>query len=97
MGKITQDLDTFRMPVTLQDRNRRQSGGEDDRGGRNIFGIRHGNVRQAEERWSLDPKDQVLRFDDDMRVAVAIKRGEQFMEVGEYIEAPEGISKRRWT
>ncbi len=25
MGKIAQDLDTFRMPVDLEDRNRRQS------------------------------------------------------------------------
>jgi len=35
----------------------------------------------------LDPKGQLLRYDNDMRVAVAIKRGEQFMEVAEYLEA----------
>ena len=37
----------------------------------------------------LDPKGELLRYDDDMRVAVAIKRGEQFMEVGRVYRSPE--------
>jgi len=32
MGKVAQDLDTFRMPVTLHVRDGRQSGGKDYRG-----------------------------------------------------------------
>jgi tetratricopeptide (TPR) repeat protein len=36
---------------------------------------------------TLDPKHIVLRFDGSMRVAVAIRRGEQFVEVGDYSNA----------
>jgi tetratricopeptide (TPR) repeat protein len=42
---------------------------------------------------SLDSKGQVLRFDDSMRVAVAIRRGEQFVEVSEYSEALKEYQK----
>ena len=53
--------------------------------------------RSASPRmWSLDPKGQLLRYDDDMRVAVAIKRGEQFMEVAS-TSKPSMNTRRRWT
>ena len=35
----------------------------------------------------LDPMGRVLRFSSNMRVAVAIRKGEQFAEIGEYTEA----------
>jgi tetratricopeptide (TPR) repeat protein len=35
----------------------------------------------------VDPNSRVLRFNDDMRVSVAIRRGEQFAEIGEFTEA----------
>ncbi|HEV8145581.1 MAG TPA: tetratricopeptide repeat protein, partial [Bryobacteraceae bacterium] len=41
----------------------------------------------------LDPREQVLRFSDQMRVAVAIRRGEQFMEVGEFNDALKEYQK----
>ena len=39
------------------------------------------------------PWRQVLRFDDAMRVAVAIRRGEQFAEVSEFGEALKEYQK----
>ncbi len=35
----------------------------------------------------IDPNDRVLRYSSAMRVAVAIRRGEQFMDVGELTDA----------
>jgi tetratricopeptide (TPR) repeat protein len=85
-GKISQDLDTFRMPVTL----RIDTEGNPEEKKIEVAGT---STDFAVETFGkpknvvLDPKGQLLRYDNDMRVAVAIKRGEQFMEVGEYIEA----------
>jgi aminopeptidase N len=86
IGKISQDLDTFRMPVTLRidtegnpEEKKVEVAGTSTEFSVETFG-RAKNV-------VLDPKGQLLRYDNDMRVAVAIKRGEQFMEVAEYIEA----------
>jgi len=35
----------------------------------------------------MDPNHRVLRFDDPVRVAVAIRRGEMFAEIAEFNEA----------
>ena len=48
-GKISQDLDTFRMPVIAAHRHRGQSGGEESRGGGNVHRFRGRDFRQAEE------------------------------------------------
>jgi tetratricopeptide (TPR) repeat protein len=42
---------------------------------------------------SLDPKGHVLRFDNPTRVAVAIRRGEQYVEIGEFGEALKEYQK----
>jgi aminopeptidase N len=85
-GKISQDLDTFRMPVTL----RIDTEGNPEEKKVEVAGT---STDFAVETFGkpknvvLDPKNQLLRYDNDMRVAVSIKRGEQFFEVAEYIEA----------
>ncbi|MBZ5631599.1 MAG: peptidase M1 [Acidobacteriia bacterium] len=85
-GKISQDLDTFRMPATL----RIDTEGNPEEKTVEVAGT---STDFAVETFGkpknvvLDPKGQLLRYDNDMRVAVAIKRGEQFMEVAEYAEA----------
>jgi tetratricopeptide (TPR) repeat protein len=85
-GKISQDLDTFRMPVTM----RIDTEGNPEEKKIEVAGT---STDFAVETFGkpknvvLDPKGQLLRYNNDMRVAVAIKRGEQFMEVAEYIEA----------
>ena len=92
IGKISQDLDTFRMPVTLRidtegnpEEKKVEVAGTSTDFSVETFG-RAKNV-------VLDPKGQLLRYDNDMRVAVAIKRGEQFMEVAEYLEAQNEFKK----
>jgi aminopeptidase N len=85
-GKISQDLDTFRMPVML----RIDTEGNPEEKKVDVAGT---STDFAVETFGkpknvvLDPKGQLLRYDNDMRVAVAIKRGEQFFEVAEYVEA----------
>jgi aminopeptidase N len=85
-GKISQDLDTFRMPVML----RIDTEGNPEEKKVDVAGT---STDFAVETFGkpknvvLDPKGMLLRYDNDMRVAVAIKRGEQFFEVAEYIEA----------
>jgi tetratricopeptide (TPR) repeat protein len=41
----------------------------------------------------LDPNSQVLHIDSSMRVAVAIRRGEQFAELGSFPEALKEYQK----
>jgi len=85
-GKISQDLDTFRMPVML----RIDTEGNPEEKKVDVAGT---STDFAVETFGkpknvvLDPKGQLLRYDNEMRVAVAIKRGEQFFEIAEYIEA----------
>ena len=42
---------------------------------------------------TIDPQGKVLRFSDQMRVAVAIRKGEQFQEIGDYTEALKQYQK----
>jgi tetratricopeptide (TPR) repeat protein len=92
MGKIAQDLDTFRMPVKLHV----ETEGNPEEKTIEVVGT---SSEFAMETFgkpkvvSLDPKEQVLRFDDAMRVAVAIRRGEQFAEVSEFAEALKEYQK----
>lgn len=92
VGKISQDLDTFRMPVTI--RVETEGNPEEQKvevvGTSSEFAIEtFGKPKNV----ILDPKDQVLRLDNRTRVAVAIRRGEQFMEVGEYNDALKEYQK----
>ena len=94
VGKITQDLDTFSMPVTVHietegnpEEKVVQVVGTSSEFSIDTFGKpRPGGV-------TLDAKTQVLRFDNAMRVAVAIRRGEQFAEVSEFGEALKEYQK----
>jgi tetratricopeptide (TPR) repeat protein len=92
VGKIAQDLDTFRMPVEL--RIETEGNPEEKRvevvGTSSEFAVEtFGKPRKVE----IDPHGRVLRFNDQVRVAVAIRRGEQFMEIGEFTEALKEYQK----
>jgi len=92
VGKISQDLDLFRMPVLL----RIETEGNPEEKTVEVVGTSSEFAIEAfgkPKSVSLDPKAQVLRYDDPMRVAVAIRRGEQFAEVGEYSEALKEYQK----
>ena len=86
MGKITQDLDLFRMPVVL----RVETEGNPEEKVIEVVGT---SSEFAVETFGkpknivLDPKSQVLRFSPEARVAVAIRKGEQFVEIADYSSA----------
>lgn len=92
MGKITQDLDTFRMPVNLRIET---EGNPEDKlvevvGPQTEFVVEtFGKPRRV----IIDPDGKVMRLSPNMRVAVAIRRGEQFSEVGAYNEALQEYQK----
>ena len=86
IGKINQDMDTFSMPVELKV----ETEGEPEfhvvevAGTASDFTLEtFGKPRQV----VLDPNHRILRLDEDTRVKVAIRRGEQLMELGYYSDA----------
>jgi len=92
MGKVSQDLDTFRMPVKLHV----ETEGNPEEKTIEVVGTSSEFAMETfgkPKTITLDPKGQVLRFDDDMRVAVAIRRGEQFAEVSEFQDALKEYQK----
>jgi aminopeptidase N len=92
MGKISQDLDTFRMPVELkiETEGNPESKTIEVVGTSSEFSV---DTFGKPKMVTLDPKGQTLRMDDQTRVAVAIRRGEQFVEVGEMSEALKEYQK----
>jgi aminopeptidase N len=86
VGKVTQDLDTFRMPVDL--RIETEGNPEDKRvevtGTSTEFSVdTFGKPRKV----TIDPNHVLLRLDTSVQVAVAIRRGEQFVEVNDFPNA----------
>ncbi len=92
MGKVAQDLDTFRMPVDLKietegnpEQKRVEVVGTSSEFSVDTFG-KPKNV-------TIDPDGRVLRFNNQVRTAVAIRRGEQFAEVSEFADALKEYQK----
>ena len=86
VGKINQDLDTFRMPVDL--RIETEGNPEDKKievtGTSSEFSV---DTFGKPRKLTLDPNHVLLRMDPSMRIAVAIRRGEQFVEINDYANA----------
>jgi len=92
VGKVAQDLDTFRMPVELKI----ETEGNPEQKRIEVMGTSSEFVVDTfgkPKTLALDPNHRVLRFSDPVRVAVAIRRGEQFTEVGEFNEALKEYQK----
>ncbi len=92
MGKVSQDLDTFRMPVDLKIET--EGNPEEKRievvGTSSEFSVdTFGKPRNV----IIDPNNRVLRLSPEVRVAVAIRRGEQFAELSEFGEAIKEYQK----
>jgi tetratricopeptide (TPR) repeat protein len=92
MGKIAQDLDTFRMPVDLKietegnpEEKRVEVEGTSSEFSIDTFGKPKNVV--------IDPGNRVLRYSNEVRVAVAIRRGEQFAELSEFGDALKEYQK----
>ncbi len=86
VGKITQDLDTFRMPVDLRidtegnpETKRVEVTGTSSEFSLDTFGKPH--------KVTIDPNHVLLRLDPTIEVSVAIRRGEQFVEVNDFSSA----------
>ncbi len=86
VGKINQDLDTFRMPVDL--RIETEGNPEDKKievtGTSSEFSV---DTFGKPRKLILDPNHVLLRLDPSMQIAVAIRRGEQFVEINDYQNA----------
>jgi tetratricopeptide (TPR) repeat protein len=92
MGKVTQDMDTFSMPVVVKietDGDPEQQTVE-VQGTSSEFSI---DTVNKPRNVIIDPDDHVLRYSPDIRVGVAIRRGEQFAEMNEYTEAIKEYNK----
>jgi tetratricopeptide (TPR) repeat protein len=85
-GKISQDLDTFRMPVDLKIET--EGNPEEKRidvmGTSSEFSV---DTFGKPKKVTIDPNNKVLRMSPQMRVLVAIRKGEQYVEVSEFAEA----------
>ena len=86
VGKIEQDLDTFRMPVDLRIDT---EGNPEDKtievtGTSSEFSV---DTFGKPRKLTLDPDHVLLRLDPSMQIAVAIRRGEQFFEINDYQNA----------
>lgn len=85
-GKISQDLDLFRMPVKL----RIETEGNPEIKTIVVSGTSTEFVVDTfgkPTNVTIDPMGDILRYDDEMRVAVSIRRGEQFVEISEFLDA----------
>jgi hypothetical protein len=92
MGKIMQDLDTFRMPVDLKI----ETEGNPEEQRVEVVGPSSEFVIETfgkPKRIEIDPAGRVLRFNNQVRVAVAIRRGEMFAEIGEFADALKEYQK----
>src|SRR5580700_1596739 len=86
MGKINQDLDTFQMPVDLkiETEGNPETKRIDVVGTSSEFTV---DTFGKPKTVTIDPNGSVLRWSPSMRVAVAIKRGDQFVAISEYSDA----------
>ena len=86
LGKVEQDMDTFSMPVEIKI----ETEGEPEYQTINVTGKASDYSIESfgkPKRVVLDPNHRILRFDDDIRVKVAIRKGEQLVELGYYNDA----------
>ncbi len=92
LGKVEQDMDTFQMPIELMI----ETEGEPEYRTIEVTGTSSDYTVEAfgkPKRVVLDPNHRILRFDDDIRVKVAIRKGEQMVELGYYTEALQEYQK----
>jgi Peptidase family M1 domain len=91
-GKISQDMDTFRMPVDLKIET--EGNPEEKRieviGTSSEFSV---DTFGKPKAVSIDPSGHLLRMGNKVRVAVAIRKGEQFAEISEFTDALKEYQK----
>jgi len=86
LGKVKQDMDTFSMPVELKI----ETEGEPEYQTVEISGTSSDYTIDTfgkPKKVILDPNNHILRFDEKIRVQVAIRKGEQMFYYGYYSES----------
>ncbi len=92
VGKVKQDLDTFSMPVKLLV----ETEGNPEEQTVEVMGPETEFVAETfgkPTKIRVDPDTNVLRFSRDLRVLVAIRRGEQFAEIGQFNDSLQEYQK----
>ena len=91
-GKVSQDLDTFRMPVDLKIET--EGNPEEKRvevmGTSSEFSV---DTFGKPKTVTIDPNSRLLKYSNQVRVNVAIRKGEQFAEISEFAEAIKEYQK----
>jgi tetratricopeptide (TPR) repeat protein len=87
-GEIRQDLDLFRMPVEIEVET------DSDPEYKRVDVARQSSefnveVQRKPKAINIDPRKQILRLSPDIRVAVHINRGEEFMTDGRFNDAQD--------
>ena len=98
MGKLHQDLDTFRMPVDV----RVDTEGHPETKKVLVTGTTSAFVLETFGRPKpngilVDPNNNLLKSSPRLRVRASVARGESQAGVGKYYEGDPGISSVRWT
>ncbi|HEY6991218.1 MAG TPA: M1 family aminopeptidase [Bryobacteraceae bacterium] len=92
VGKVNQDLDTFRMPVDL--RIETEGNPEDKRievtGTSSEFSV---DTFGKPRKLTLDPNHVLLSYDRSTEILAAIRRGEQFVEINDFPAALREFQK----
>lgn len=92
VGKIQQDLDTFRMPVLLriETEGNPQDQTVEVTGTSSEFSV---NTFGSPTKVIIDPNHVLLRVDPQIDVEVEIRRGEQFVAVNDFANALKAYQK----
>jgi aminopeptidase N len=85
-GEIHQDLDLFRMPVELEIETDNAPEYQRVDVARQLSEFNIATERKP-KAINIDPRKQILRLSPDIRVAVSINRGEEFMNDGRFNQA----------
>lgn len=91
-GHVEQDMDTLRMPVevSIETQGKPESKIVELSGTSSDFDI---ETFGQPVRVDLDPHHRLLRYDQKTRILVAIQKGKDFYDQGEYVEAVDAYKK----
>jgi hypothetical protein len=92
VGEIRQDLDTLKMPVDI----RIETEGNPETKKVEVSGTASEFTVESfgrPKKVIIDPDDRILKYSPGMRIKVAIAKGQQFAEAGEYEQAIKEYQK----
>ena len=95
VGKVHQELDTFRMPVEVKVETEGNPGNKENPGDRDdLFDFEIDTFgRPKPNGITVDPNNNLLKSSPRLRVRASVARGESFAQVGKYFEAIQEYQK----